>query len=172
MVYHPRLLFFLWKVSNPGLVFFLWMVSNPGLVFFLWMVSNPVSLHQNLQEDFIRYKRYQLLFIGFTYEFLSLVPQELILVTAPKFARGEGGTKVISISLCLYLVSSLVLQEILVMTPKLQEDWLGTKDEIGSSNVHLYSSNLHLDLVRQEIILVTAPKLQEDGSGTNTGNVY
>ena len=33
-----------------------------------------------------------------TYEFLSLVPQELILVTAPKIARGEGGTKVISIS--------------------------------------------------------------------------
>ena len=40
----------------------------------------------------------------------------------------------------------------------LQEDWLGTKDEIGSSNVHLYNSNLHLDLVPQEIILVTAPK--------------
>ena len=42
--------------------------------------------------------------LGFTYEFLSLVPQELILVTAPK----------------------------------LQEDLLGTKDEIGSSNIHLY----------------------------------
>ena len=39
-----------------------------------------------------------------------------------------------------------------------QEDWLGTKDEIGSSNVHLYSSNLHLDLVPQ-VILVTAPKI-------------
>ena len=47
-----------------------------------------------------------------------------------------------------------------------QEDWLGTKDEIGSSNVHLYSSNLHLDLVSQEIILVTAPELQEDLLGT------
>ena len=54
---------------------------------------------------------------------------------------------------------------------KLQEDWLGTKDEIGSSNVHLYNSNLHLDLVPQEIILVTAPKLQEDEIGTLTGNV-
>ena len=49
---------------------------------------------------------------------------------------------------------------------KLQEDWLGTKDEIGSSNVHLDSSNLHLDLVLQELILVTAPKLQEDEIGT------
>ena len=47
----------------------------------------------------------------------------------------------------------------------MQEDWLGTKDEIGSSNVHLYSSNLHLDLVPQ-VILVTAPKLQEDWIGT------
>ena len=64
--------------------------------------------------------------------FLSQVPQELILVTAPK----------------------------------LQEDWLGTKDEIGSSNVHLDSSNLHLDLVPQELILVTAPKLQENWMGT------
>ena len=53
--------------------------------------------------------------------------------------------------------------------PKLQEDWLGTKDEIGSSNVHLDSSNLHLDLVPQELILVTAPKLQEDWIGTLTG---
>ena len=48
----------------------------------------------------------------------------------------------------------------------LQEDWLGTKDEIGSSNVHLDSSNLHLDLALQELILVTAPKLQEDWMGT------
>ena len=47
------------------------------------------------------------------------------------------------------------------MSLNVQEDWLGTKDEIGSSNVHLYSSNLHLNLVPQEIILVTAPKLQE-----------
>ena len=43
----------------------------------------------------------------------------------------------------------------------LQEDELGTKDEIGSSNIHLYNSNLHLDLVPQEI-LVTAPELQEE----------
>ena len=48
----------------------------------------------------------------------------------------------------------------------MQEDWLGTKDEIGSSNVHLDSSNPHLDLVPQELILVTAPKLQEDWIGT------
>ena len=56
--------------------------------------------------------------------------------------------------------------EILVTAPKLQEDWLGTRDEIGSSNVYLDSSNLHLDLVPQELILVTAPKLQEDVIGT------
>ena len=37
------------------------------------------------------------------------------------------------------------------LAPKLQEDWLGTKDEIGCSNVHLYNSNPHLDLVPQEI---------------------
>ena len=58
------------------------------------------------------------------------------------------------------------------LAPKLQEDWLGTNDEIGSYNIHLYSSNLHLNLVPQELILVTAPKLQEDWLGTNTGNVY
>ena len=47
----------------------------------------------------------------------------------------------------------------------MQEDRIGTKDEIGSSSVHLYNSNLHLNLVPQEI-LVTAPKLQEDWIGT------
>ena len=51
------------------------------------------------------------------------------------------------------------------MAPELQEVWLGTKDEIGSSNIHLYNSNLHLNLVPQEI-LVTAPKLQEVLLGT------
>ena len=45
----------------------------------------------------------------------------------------------------------------------LQEDWLGTKDEIGSSNVHLDSSNLHLDLVPQELILVTAQNCKRIG---------
>ena len=35
------------------------------------------------------------------------------------------------------------------------------KGEKGTSNVHLYSSDLHLNLVPQEI-LVTAPELQED----------
>ena len=38
-----------------------------------------------------------------------------------------------------------------VMAPELQEDWLGTKDEIGSSNVHLNNSKLHLNLVPQGI---------------------
>ena len=47
-------------------------------------------------------------------------------VTGTKIARGEGGTKVISISLYQYLVSSLVPQEILVTAPKLQEDGSGT----------------------------------------------
>ena len=50
----------------------------------------------------------------------------------------------------------------------MKEDGSGTKDEIGSSNVHLDSSNLHLDLVPQELILVTAPKLKEDEIGTLT----
>ena len=98
-----------------------------------WKVSNPGSLAPKLQEDWMGTQSIgQLLFIRFTPEFLYLVPQGDILVTAPK----------------------------------LQEDWLGTKDEIGSSNVHLDSSNLHLDLVPQELILVTAPKLKEEGIGT------
>ena len=122
MVYHPRLLFFLWKVSNPGLVFFLWMVSNPGLVFFLWMVSNPESWHQNLQE--------------------------------------EEGFSICGISLIWCCKKSWSWHQ------NLQEDWLGTKDEIGSSNIHLYNSNLHLDLVPQEIILVMAPKFARGEGGT------
>ena len=36
-----------------------------------------------------------------------------------------------------------------IMAPKLQEDWFGTKDEIGSSNVHL-EAPIYLDLVPQE----------------------
>ena len=63
----------------------------------------------------------------------------------------------------LSLVDVLFTDSVLswVTAPKLQEDELGTKDEIGSSNIHLHSSNLHLDLVPQEI-LVMAPKLQEE----------
>ena len=56
------------------------------------------------------------------------------------------------------------------MAPELQEVWLGTKDELGSSNIHLYNSNLHLDLVPQEI-LVMAPELQEDWIGTKVKKV-
>ena len=55
-----------------------------------------------------RYKRYRLLVIGFTYEFLSLVPQELILVMAPKLQEDGIGTKVISYCLLgLFLSSSI-----------------------------------------------------------------
>ena len=61
------------------------------------------------------YKSYQLLFIKSITEFLNLVPQELILVTAPE----------------------------------LQEDFVRYKGGKGSSNIHLYNSNLHLDLVPQ-----------------------
>ena len=39
----------------------------------------------------------------------------------------------IGISLCLLLVSPLVLQDILVTAPELQEDLLGTKVEKGTS---------------------------------------
>ena len=52
-----------------------------------------------------------------------------------------------------------------------QEDLLGTKDEMGSSGIHLYNSDLHFNLMPQEI-LVTAPELQEDWLCTITGNVY
>ena len=53
---------------------------------------------------------------------------------------------------------------ILVMASELQEETLGTKVKRynGTSNVHLYNSDLHLDLVPQDI-LVMAPELQEDG---------
>ena len=50
----------------------------------------------------------------------------------------------------------------------LQEDWLGTKDEIGSSNVHLYNSNLHLNLVPQEISWSWHQSCKRIGLGTNT----
>ena len=45
--------------------------------------------------------RYRLLFIRFTPEFLYLVPQGEILVTAPKLQEDWMGTQGISISLCL-----------------------------------------------------------------------
>ena len=50
-----------------------------------------------------------------------------------------------------YISQSGATRVILVTAAELQEDWLGTKDEIGSSNIRLYNSNLHLDLVPQEI---------------------
>ena len=57
-------------------------------------------------------------------------------------------------------------QDILVMAPELQEDLIGTKDEIGSSIIHLNNSKLHLSLVPQEISWSMAPELQEDLIGT------
>ena len=50
-----------------------------------------------------------------------------------------------------------------VTAPKLQEDWIGTKDEIGSSNVHFQSKTRSGATVN---IPVTAPELQEDWLGT------
>ena len=79
---------------------------------------------------------------------------------APELQEDGSGTKVISISLCLLLVSSLVPQMILVTAPELQEDGSGTK---------VISISLCLLLVSPlvpQMILVTAPELQEDGSGT------
>ena len=78
----------------------------------------------------------------------------MILVTAPELQEDGSGTKVISISLCLLLVSPLVLQMILVMAPELQEDLLGTK-------------------VKKAVLVFTyiTPELQEDWIGTITGNV-
>ena len=90
---------------------------------------------------------------------------------APELQEDWLGTEVISMGIYLYLVSPLVPQGfILVMAPELQEDWSGTKDEIGSSNIHLYNSNLHLNLVPQEI-LVMAPELQEVLLGTKVEKV-
>ena len=60
-------------------------------------------------------------------------------------------------------------QDILVMAPELQEDWIGTKDEIGSSNIHFQSTTRSGATGN---ILVMAPELQEDWLGTITGNVY
>ena len=67
-------------------------------------------------------------------------------VTGTRIARGLDWYKsyqhgFISIS-CL---STGATRIILVMAPELQEVILGTKDEIGSPNVHLYNSNLHLN---------------------------
>ena len=42
-------------------------------------------------------------------------------------------------------------QTMLLKADTVQEDWLGTKDEIGSSNVYLNNSKLHLNLVPQGI---------------------
>ena len=44
-----------------------------------------------------------------------------------------------------WYIFNLVPQEILVMAPELQEDLLGTKDEMGSSGIHLYNSDLHFN---------------------------
>ena len=84
--------------------------------------------------------------IRFISQFLNLVPQE-ILVTAPELQ--EDGMVLLLVMSIKYISQFLnpVPQEILVTAPELQEEMLGTKD--GTSNVHLYSSDLHLDLVLQ-----------------------
>ena len=57
---------------------------------------------------------------------------------------------------------------ILVMAPKLQEDWIGTRVVSYCSLGLLLSSSSGA----ARVILVKAPKLQEDWGGTITGNVY
>ena len=69
-------------------------------------------------------------------------------------------------SLYLYLVSPLVLPDILATAPELQEDGDGTITISMSLYLYLVSP-----LVPQDI-LVTAPELQEEWLGTITGNVY
>ena len=102
MMYHPRLLFFLRKVSNPRLVLFLWKVSNPRSMFFLWKVSNPLLMFflwkvSNPGHGTKNCKRMRLVHslvsatVHWVYLqiFLSQVLQELILVTAPKLQEDE-----------------------------------------------------------------------------------
>ena len=67
-------------------------ISFRNEVYFDWTTNLKLVLWWKTARGFIRYKRYRLLFIGFTYEFLSLVPQELILVTAPKLQEDEIGS--------------------------------------------------------------------------------
>ena len=107
-------LFYGWW-SNPGLVFFLWMVSNPGLVFFLWMVSQSwvsVLFMDGVQS----WSRHQKIARGLDwYNLLTMILKSIHRYSSTWCHKGDPchGTK------------------------KLQEDWLGTKDEIGSSNVLL-----------------------------------
>ena len=66
------------------------MVSYPGLMFFLWMVSYPshgtknckrIGLVHSLVSATVHWVYLQI--------FLSQVPQELILITAPKLQEGK-----------------------------------------------------------------------------------
>ena len=101
MGYHPKLMFFLQKVSNPGLVFFLWKVSYPesrsfygkcpilSCVLFMESVQSWITGTKNCKRMRLVHSLV-LATVHWVYLqiFLSQVPQELILVTAPKIARG------------------------------------------------------------------------------------
>ena len=100
---------------------FMRMVSHPGQFSFLFLDGVlSWSWHQNCKRD--GYNYYQR-------EFMSISCLPTGAARDPghgtRIARGMG-TIIISMSLCLYLVSPLVPQEILVMAPELQEDGDGT----------------------------------------------
>ena len=88
------LLFFLWIVSNPEVVFFLRKVSNPEVVFFLRKVSNPghgTKIARGL--DWVHSLVSATVHWVYLQIFLSKVPQEFILVTAPKLQEDWIGYK-------------------------------------------------------------------------------
>ena len=79
------------------------------------------------------------------------MPQELILVTAPKLQEDGSGTNTGNLTLLSLLADIPLLgatRVILVTAPKLQEDWIGTitgtKDEIplGAAGIILHNSSL------------------------------
>ena len=76
-----------------------------------------------------------------------------------RIARGEGGTKMISISLCLLIWCR---KKSWSRHQKLQEDWFGTKDEIGSSNSSLLYLPIHASIwCHRKLSWLWHQKLQE-----------
>ena len=91
-------------------------MSNPGLVFFLWIVSYPESLAPELQEDWIS----------------TLTGNVNIPLSGAERINPGHGTKNCKRGRWYksdqhkFMSINLVLQEILVTAPELQEDEIGT----------------------------------------------
>ena len=119
-------------------------------MFFLWIVSYP-GHDTRIARGLGWYNYWQCLLSLFLSS--SIWCHKSNLGHGTRIARGLG-TIIISMSLCLYLVSPLVLQEILVMAPELQEDLLGTKvKKVLLSLIQNKEPGAMRD--------VTAPELQE-----------